>query len=215
VIMKERKLNSITKAQNDIYYTVVFMSKLKNDYEDMKLRLKDTYKKQPEDMNALLAYAIFLIMPHKGEDIIGKIDAINEAIDLFDDMVTNDPYSWLGRYYKTRVPSLFADMYRDDEDILMQLNELIELQSESMYEPYFILPYLQCAELYLCIGEIEKALKYIEEAKNMNQKEIVYLPDLLHRQIIGLESKLRVSGQNHIADEVLEIGKILFPQQVG
>lgn len=209
------KVKLIDKKDNEVFRTAVFMSKMQGKHNEIKNILREKYENNPSDLDTAFAYAVFSLLPYETDDVLEQKEAIETAIDVFDHILRMQPGNWLARYYKIHLLSMFSDSFRDDEEIIEELESLIYLQESCEHKPYFVLPHLQLAELYFGNGERVKAKELLTNAESMKKEPIKILSDFLYHQVIGFESKLRISGENHEADRVNRIGCTFFPDLCG
>ena len=208
---KAISLHPITAEHEEIFRTVVFMSKMKNKRKVIKDELSSAFNNRKNDVNTALAYAVFCLLPCETEDVLVQKESIETAIEVFDHIIKLEPGNWLARYSKARLMSLFSDSFREEREIIDELDTLISMQENSKYEPYYILPYMLYAELLVNNGEMERAKAYIEKAASMETAPITLLKDFLYHQLLSFESKLRSFEEFETANRVRQIMRKLFP----
>ncbi|MDX2545370.1 hypothetical protein ACOT81_13060 [Streptomyces sp. WI04-05B] len=115
-------------------------------------RLEEQYYKNPDDPDAALRYALGLLatLPTAGSEIEtwGRIGGVTEALDQ---VVAAVPDHWLARYLRARLRCLALAGKDPSEDelggVAAAVDELIELQSRTGGQPYFVAAFVLASRL--------------------------------------------------------------------
>lgn len=204
------KLIPISPVHEGIFRTVLFLSKMDSKREIVKEKLINEYNKNPKDLNAAFACAFHFLMPSDTVDLMERKEYVDMAMEIFDNILENEPGNWLARYNKVKLVSLFADNFRNDNEIIEDIESLISIQEKSEYKPYFILPYLLLAEIMFDNGNMEECNKYVQKATTMEKSYVGLLEDFLYHQLVGFTGKLYAAGEYGLADAVKGIANSIF-----
>jgi len=196
------KFVPISSKDEELVKTIAFITKFKNKVEDMRLILAQQYEENPLDINNSLAYGMFNLFAYNAEDALESKANIENALATFEDILESKSDYWLVRICRIRLLLMLPSNYRDSREIINELEWIIDCQHNSIYQSYYIIPYILLAEFYLSIGELESSKKYIEEAEMLQKKPINILADFLVRPIKDFERNLRISRLYKSADKV-------------
>jgi tetratricopeptide (TPR) repeat protein len=83
---------------------------------------------------------------------------------------------------------------RDEQELLDALQILISSQEQTVFEPYFVIPYLLVAQYYQSIGNREDAEKYFDKADTLPKKPIQVLGNFLMMPLRYFDSGLLASN---------------------
>lgn len=138
----------INKDECEIFRTIALLSRLNNGNENLRETLKEEYENKPEDIQVKFAYALYNIMLTNPNDVLESKSNVENALEVFEEIIEERPSCWLAQMYRIRILSMLPNSYRDEESIIEDINLLIETQNNSEYQPYFVIPYILLAGLY-------------------------------------------------------------------
>jgi len=209
-------LTPISKQDIEICRSAIFASKVMKNQAKLRKNLKDRFRQDPANFNNAMSLGILSILPSDSDDPLDRKDALEDAVEAFEAVIEHNPRHWLSLFYKVRMQSMFADYYGEEEEVMEEIKELILIQNQSEYQPYFVLPYLLMVDMMLNTdgGDREEALQYLELAEKLPSRQVKELPDLLGPIFISLENKLRASGEDQLADRIQDLGENYFPEAI-
>lgn len=209
---KTSKMIPITAQDESMYRTLLFMTKLKPNNSEIKEKLHKEYVDHAEDLNVALSYVTYCFLASNTADMMEVKELTEEALDVLDEIIEVAPDSWLARYNRIKILLYYPSSFRNEDEIIEDIEYLIKLQNEAEYAPYFVLPYLLYAELLFDMDEITKSNEYIDKAYNMQLLPVGLLGDFLYAQVLGFVNKLEGEDEFEEADKLKEIAEKLFPE---
>ncbi|GAE87566.1 hypothetical protein [Acetivibrio straminisolvens] len=203
----------ITSKDAETVRTIVFMAKLTDKHGEIRSKLTKSYEKNSSDIEVAFAFGLFNLLAIEKDDMMVSKMNIENALEAFDSIILKEPGYWLVRMLKSRLLLMLPSSVRYEEEVIEELESMIEIQKNSQYQPYFIIPYILLAEFYHSGGHKEKAEKYIKEAEELKREPVKILQDFLVLPFVSLENKLVSSGEYEMANRILGLGRDLFPDQ--
>ena len=205
-------ITPISKRDNEMFRSAIFASNALKNLEKLKEKLKNAYLDNPGDITNALGFGIFSIVPSQVDDPVEQKESLEDAIDAFEKILEKDPNHWLSLYYKNKLKSLFSSYYGEEEEIIAGIKELIDRQNQSEHRPYFVLPYILMVDILLTGSSADKdgALEFLTKAENL-PREAVKDHYLLGFLFMELDKKLRMSGEDDLAERVIRLGHEYFP----
>lgn len=204
------KYDPVSASDCETFQTVSFLSKISDRKDFFREELRKKSKQDNADVQEKLAYALFNLVAGSENNVLESKINVENAIATFDEIVEANPECWLAQIYQIRVLLMLPCNFRDEEELVEDIEKVLEIQKESVYQPYFVIPYLLISGLYWSIGEDEKAEMYINQALKLEARKITVIPDYLIIIFDELEAKLRKSAQNDFADIVVGMKRSYF-----
>jgi hypothetical protein len=204
----------ISRKDIEVFKSTVFTCNVvgKDKKDLLKEKLAAHYEKKPDSLEAALSYAAINIMPEEDDSPFEKKDSAEEAIETFNQIVEKHPGHWLSRYYSLKMQSLFAEYYGDEEELVKETVDLIKLQGTVAHKPYFVLPYILLVKLLCFIERQDEAAGYLEKAEDFPAEPVEELAGFLDYIFQEVEGKLRDIDENEMADRVMKLGQLYFPE---
>lgn len=210
-VHEKLQLRAITAKEAEIVRTIVLMSRMQERQKDIRDKLAKIYQAKAFDDEAALTFALFHSMNIETDNMLVGKDYVESSIRAFNGIIERDPQSWLVRMLKCRLLLTLPSSLRNEQEIFDQLELLIELQKDSEYQPYYIVPYILMAEFCYSGGQRQKAEEYIRQAEKLERQPVEILSDFLGLTPIIFENKLRRSGELAVAKNIAELGRAFFP----
>ncbi|MDW2799932.1 hypothetical protein RZO55_20375 [Clostridium boliviensis] len=172
------KFKTVTAKDIDIIRTTALCAKInKEKAADI---LKDAYEKNDNDTYIKLSYALFNLCANTSNDALESKMKVEAALFAFEEILEDKPDYWLAWLYKIRILMMLPNNNKDESVIIDELRDMIQIQENSDYMPYFIAPYFLLAELYMNASEIPKALDIIEQAEKLQKCKISNFASTIH-----------------------------------
>lgn len=207
------KFTEITDKDAEIIRTISFMTRLKDRAKDFRNNLLKNYEEKPEDLMAAFAYGLFNLLSYNSDDLLDSKTNVESALNTFEEILEQKPEYWLVRMFKIRLMLMLPNNYRDEDEIIEELNWMIDIQKNTEYRSYFVIPYILLAEFYFSTGEKEKAKESISNADLLEKRPVNLISDFLVIPFKNFEKKLKMSNESEVASKVNQLGKVFFPKE--
>ena len=204
----------ISRYDVETFRTMALMAKMHNRRHAIRDQLMKTVENDPANMDAALSLAILNFLPSDTEDTLVQKDNIETALVSFGRILDAQPGYWMVHLYKSwLLVSILPINFCDEEEISAELDALLALQAQAEFRPYFVLPYILYAEFYYNGGDKAKAWDFLRQADALPKQPVTTLPDFLSLQFFAFAKKLRMSGDNDMAEMVENLGRTFFPSE--
>lgn len=201
----------IKKEDCEVFRTVALLSRMKERMENIREVLrKQAEKAGSSDIRAKFAFSLFNIMANNATDVLESKTNVEDALETLEDILELEPSYWLAKIYKLRILLMLPSSFRDEEEIIVEINDMLRLQSKSEYQPYFIVTYILLIGLYWSMGNKKMAESAIMEAQKLKKERIRYLSDFLSIMFDELERKLKLSGELENSAVIAELKRDFF-----
>ena len=203
--MVVEKYVPISKKDCETFKTVAFMSRIADKTEMFRETLRQMSEKENADIQSKLAYALFNMVAGNANSVLESKTNVENAIATFDEILEACPDMWIAKIFKIRIMLMLPCNFRDEEEIADEIQDVIQSQLTSDYQPYFVVTYLLMSELYWSLGEEDTAVNYLNQALEFKPGIITEIPDYLIIIFEELETKLNMSGHTQHADTVKKL----------
>jgi hypothetical protein len=196
----------IEAADDELFEAVSLAAKL-GRADNLLERLERRHYERPDDSRAAFSYALALlaVLPTTGSEIEvhGRFGAAADALDA---VVAAVPEHWLARYLRIRLRCLLVTggvtlQTVADEELKQanaELDELIDLQSQTGWQPYFSSTLLLAARLAAFPGQTGRSPEQVTEL--LAQADRHPMPQLPFRAL-GMLLREPVTGAHGLAAE--------------
>lgn len=200
----------IDRKDCEVFRTVALLSRMPERRENLRETLRMQNERINADIHSKLAYGLFNLLANNSKDVLESKINVENALTAFEEILEMQPNYWLAKMYKIRILLMLPSSFRDEEEIIDEISEMIEQQKDGDYYPYYVIPYLLMAGLYWSIGEEDKAQQYILEAERQVIKPIKMIPDFLVIIFEDLENKLSSSGDHEMSHRIIKMKQAFF-----
>ncbi len=200
----------ISQSDCEAFRTVALLSRMTERIETLRETLRKETEKTGAVNSSKLMFGLFNLVANNASDVLESKTNVEDALDMFEQIIEEQPNYWLAKMYKIRIQLMLPSSFRDEDEVIEEIMDMIEQQKKGEFRPYYVIPYLLISGLYWSFGESEKAREFISEAKKLEASPITVISDFLILIFDDLETKLRSSGEHESANDVLELKNKYF-----
>lgn len=201
----------IDKQIEEVVKASAFLAKLKGNDEKTMMMLENKYKEDISNLNNAVAvcfYQWFLTGENFDPTDTNSVFKLTfDVINKIEDTLEENPEYWLLLILKYKIISF---MNFNEDDLILDLENLIELQSIQEKQPYYLVTNLLLANICYSKEKYEYAIEILEDILLENNERIVVLNNFFEGFLIEFRNLVLRSDDEKIQALLGEIQNRFF-----